>query len=156
MDSEYLLKMQMIEQEATKLDQQMQIMDQQVQELIAIKASLEAISNTQEKEILASLGKGIFIKAEIKSEDLLVNTGKDIFIKKTPKETMEIIDSQVKKLEAGKEEFTNKIIELQSQMRILIDYMQKEDKDDKEQGCENEDCECEEPCEDCSCKHEHK
>jgi prefoldin alpha subunit len=158
MDSEYLMKMQMIEQEATKLDQQLQMMDQQIQELIAIKASIEAISTTKEKEILASLGKGIFIKAEIKSQDLMVNTGKDIFIKKTPSETMQIIDSQVKRLEAGKEEFTNKIIELQSQMQVLMEYMNKENKHNKEHahGCGDEACECEEPCEDCECKHEHK
>lgn len=155
MDTEYLMKMQMIEQEASKLDQQIQTMDQQIQELIAIKASIDAISNTNEKEILASLGKGIFIKAEIKGQDLMVNTGKDIFIRKTHKETMDIIDSQIKKLETGKEQFTNNIMELQGQMQVLMSYMQKESKHDKEHshGCGDEDCECEEPCEDCECKH---
>lgn len=156
MDSEYLMKMQMIEQEASKYDEQIQIMDQQIQEMIAIKASIEAISNTKEKEILASLGKGIFIKAEIKADNLLVNTGKDIFIKKTPQETVTIIDLQINKLEHGKEDFTNKIIELQSQMRVLMEYMQKESKHNKEHGCGDENCECDEPCEDCECKHEHK
>lgn len=156
MDTEYLMKMQMIEQEASKLDQQIQIMDQQIQELTAIKASIEALGKTKEKEILANLGKGIFIKAEIKGKDLMVNVGKDIFIKKTPEETAKIIDSQVKKLEAGKEDFTNRIIDIQSQMQVLLNHMQSEAGKDKQHGhaCEHENCQCEDDCGDeCECEH---
>lgn len=123
---EYLLKLSMIEQEANRLEQQMQIMDQQIQEMQAIKASLENIEARKgEGELLSNLGKGIFIKTEIKDKDLFINVGKNVIVKKTPKETINVLDDQVKKLIAGKEEIISKIEELRGEMQALIGEAEK-------------------------------
>lgn len=127
---EYLIKLSMIEQEAQKLEERITIFNSQIQEMNAIKKCLEEIENKnindKDGEILSNLGKGIFIKTEIKSKDLFVNVGKNIVIKKNTKETVKILDDQLKKLSLGKEETTNRIIKLQVEMQNLIQEAQKE------------------------------
>jgi prefoldin alpha subunit len=78
--------------------------------------------------MLANLGKGIFIPAEIKEKELLVNVGKSILIKKNPEETLKIIGEQIKKLIDGKNGFVLKIENLQEEMQQLLLEMQKEQK----------------------------
>jgi len=118
---EYIMKLNIIEQEAQRLEQQMQVIDQQIQEMQAIKASIEDLdSNKDNNEMLANLGKGILIKTEIKSKDLFVNVGKNIIIKKDTKETIGIIDDQMQRLVSGKQEVLNRIEELQGEMQMLI------------------------------------
>jgi len=150
---EYFMRVQMLGQEAEKIEQQIQAMDQQISELNAVKQSLEALYSGQNKEILANLGKGIFVKAEIKSKDLFVNVGKEVIVKKSITDTLKVIDDQNTKMLSGKEEFIVRIQEIQEQMQELIEASQ--GSKTKGHACENEDCECEEECEDCSCKHKH-
>jgi len=125
---EYFLKMQMLGSEAEKIEQQIQAIEQQAAELRAVHESLEAIKEGKQKEMLANLGKGIFIPAEIKEKELLVNVGKSILIKKNPEETLKIIGEQIKKLIGGKNGFVLKIENLQEEMQQLLLEMQKEQK----------------------------
>jgi len=153
---EYMIKMQMLGQEAEQIEQQIQIIEQQNSELNSVRESLEAIKNFKEKEdskeILANLGKGIFVKADLREKELLVNIGKDVLVKKTPEETIKIIDEQTKKLLAGKEQFIERIAELQKEMQTMLLKMQKHDNSGHSHRCENESCECSEPCGDnCEC-----
>jgi len=153
----------MMGQEAERLEQQVQAIDQQLQEMNSVKESIIAIKESDEKKektILANLGKGIFIKADLKDKALFVNVGKDVIVKKTPDETLKIIEEQNKRLLEGKEQFIENIREVQEEMQKLLMAMQKEHGKTGEHSheceCGDEDCECEEPCEDCDCKHEHK
>jgi prefoldin alpha subunit len=157
---EYFMRMQMLGQEAEKIEQQIQSIDQQMSEMNAVKESIQAINDGKQKEILANLGKGIFISAEIKSKELLVNIGKEIILKKTPEETVRIIDDQNKKLMAGKEQFIERIQELQVNMQELLMQAQNQAGEHSHEhahaGCGDEDCKCEEPCEDCECEKKGK
>jgi prefoldin alpha subunit len=161
---EYFMQMQMLGQEAEKCEQQMQMIDQQSIELVAVRDSIVSIKESsgkeKETEILANLGKGIFVKADLKEKDLYVNIGKDVIVKKTPDETIKIIDEQTKRMAEGKMAMTERIQQLQIEMNNLLMKAQKEQGEHSHEhnhsGCGNEDCECEEPCEDCECEHEKK
>jgi len=155
---EYFMKMQMLGQEAERIEQQIQMIEQQVAEMSAVRESVEIIKEGKNKEVLANLGKGIFVRADLREKDLLVNVGKEVIVKKTPDETIKVIDDQIKRLIMGKQQFIERINELQNDMQKMLLQMQKEHSQSGEHShkCENEDCECEEPCEDCSCEHEHK
>ena len=72
-EQEYFMQMQMLGQEAEKIEQQVQMIDQQNMELMAVRESVAAMKDNKNKEILANLGKGIFVKADIKDENLFVN-----------------------------------------------------------------------------------
>ncbi len=134
---EYLIRLSMMEQEAKALEEKMHMIEQQMSEMAAIKASLLEIGGAdlkngdgRGKEILSNLGKGIFIKTEIKGGDLLVNTGKGVVVKKSIGETMQVLDSQIKKLAQGKEQVMQGIEGLQENMRELIEEARLQKKQD--------------------------
>jgi len=151
---EYFLKVQMLGQEAEKVEQQIQMIDQQISELNAVRESLESLKKDKNKEILANLGKGIFIKAVIKEEDLFVNVGKEIILKKSFDETLQVIEAQNAKMISGKQELIERIQQLQEEMQEIMNEMQDKKLLGHEHSheCDNEECECEEPCEDCKCE----
>lgn len=155
---EYFLKMQMLGQEAERLEQQIQAIEQQISEMQAVRESITALKDGKQKEILANLGKGIFVPAEIKEKELLVNVGKNIIVKKSPEETTRVIDDQIKKLMEGKNNLVSKIGQLQEEMQHLLLEVQKHSKHEHECECgeadckcEDEECDCEEPCDECEC-----
>lgn len=119
---EYFLRINELGQEAEKLEQQIQLMEQQMQELLAVRSSLENIKDKGKLEILSHLGKGIFIKTEIKDEELFVNIGREVIVKKKPAEAIKIINLELNKLSLGKENFILKIQELQEEMQKIIDH----------------------------------
>jgi prefoldin alpha subunit len=150
---EYFIKMQMLGQEAEKIEQQIQTIDQQISELASVRESLQALESGKQKEILANLGKGIFIKTELKGKELLVNVGKEIIVEKSINDTLKVIEDQTTKLITGKEGFISRIQELQENMQTLLMQAQKENPSGSEEHCHtcDGDCDCQEPCEDCSC-----
>jgi prefoldin alpha subunit len=155
---QYFMRMQMLGQEAEKIEQQIQTIDQQIAELASVMESIQAIKDGKQKEILANLGKGIFVRAEIKDTELLVNVGKEVIVKKTADDTIAVIENQTNKLMAGKEGLIGKISQMQADMQDLLLEAQKADGHSHEQSscCGHDDCKCEEPCEDCTCDHEKK
>jgi prefoldin alpha subunit len=155
---ELFMRMNMLGQEAEKIEQHMQAIDQQIQELASVKQSIEAIKDEKEKnkEILANLGKGIFVKSQIKDNELFVNIGNETVVKKTPEQTMQIIDEQTARMLAGKQEMTLRIEQLQSEMQSILAEAQSKSLSKDEHACKDEECdgncECEEPCKDCKHK----
>lgn len=123
---EYLLRLSMIEQEARMLEEKFGIIEQQIAEMGAIKASLLELDEKKEgDEVLTNLGKGIFLKTSIKSKDLFLNVGKGAIVKKTIGETVGILNEQVEKLTAGRAEVAGKIEEMQAEMNGLVEEAQK-------------------------------
>jgi prefoldin alpha subunit len=162
---EYIMKMQMLGQEAEKIEQQIQVFDQQITELTSVKESIAAIKDGEQKEILSNLGKGIFLKTQIRDTELLVNVGKEVVVNKTAEETIEVIDNQTMKLMQGKESLIQRISELQASMQQLLMQAQSDENfkpgakahsHEHSHSCSHEDCECEEPCEDCECERSSK
>lgn len=163
-NQEQFIKMQMLGQEAEKIEQQIQMIEQQIAEMNAVKESVSALDSNKNKEILANLGKGVFAKAELKGNDFFVNVGKEVLVRKNSKETLKIFDEQMKKLARGKEEFNLRTGQLQMEMQALLADMQESQEKqghqhnhDSECECEEStECSCEEPCEECECGHSHE
>jgi prefoldin alpha subunit len=154
MEQQDLMKINVLGQEAEKLEQQIQVIEQQAKELVEIRQSIEEISSNKNKEILSNLGKGIFIETQVKKSELMINIGSNVLVKKTPAEALEIIDTQLKQLSEGKGDLAEKVEELQENMQKLFLEMQKSErkKSDKHK-CDDEDCECENDCgDDCECE----
>lgn len=124
-NEEYLLKLAALDQEGTRLEQQMQLLDQQIQEMTSIESSLKELDKCKEKQILANLGKNVFIKTEIKDKRLFVDVGNKTFIQKSITETVEIIEDQINKLSEAKNTVLMRIQELQHQMESMIVEIEK-------------------------------
>jgi len=157
---EYLMRMQVIEEEARQIEMQIGMIDQQSNELIQISKSLEQLWIKEENpEFLANLGKGIFVKAKALEKEIFVSIGNGTVVKKTPEEAVEIIMTQLRRASETKSEFMSRINELQIEMQKLAEEAGKDDKSHNEEECScGEECKCEEECgDDCKCKeHKHK
>jgi prefoldin alpha subunit len=126
MNQESIINIQMMEQESNQLNEQLQMIEQNVNEMLELKASLDEIDKKENKEILANLGKKIYIPVEIKDKNLIVEVGKGHYVKKTPDETIKLVESQLDKLMDGKNQIMNRLEELQKEMMGLIREIEKE------------------------------
>ena len=117
---EYLIKLQMLEQEASQYGEQLEMIDKQVVELNRLKRDIENLSNTKEKEMFSEVGKGIYVKGELNNSQMLVDVGHRVFVPKTSSEIKSIVDSQIKKFADVKEEIAQKIEEINQEVDNLI------------------------------------
>ena len=117
---EILFKISMFEQHIGNLRQQLSAVEESLIYLESLNSGLEDIKNSKGKEILASIGKGIFVKAQLLSEELTVDVGGRNFVKKDISETKKIIEEQIKKLGEIKKELEEKIEEINKEMISLL------------------------------------
>ena len=97
-DQETIFKAQYLQQQMQQISENIEFLNKEIQELDVFNHSLKHLSNVKEKEMFASLGKGVYLKSQIeeKSEkELLVEVGARVLVKKTPEETQEIIKKQI-------------------------------------------------------------
>ncbi len=85
-------------QHSREAEEQLKIIEQQISELQRFEFSLEDLEKSKTKEILASIGKGVFIKSDIKEEKLFVDVGSGILIRKGMEEAKDIIREQNKRI----------------------------------------------------------
>ena len=116
---EMMMKMQMFEQQMQQIQQQLQMVEQGIAELNDLNKGLDDLVGKKGKEILAQIGRGVFVKANLVSEDLTVDIGGKKFVKKSIPETKETIGKQIKKLEevygqlsGSMEEMNKEVIEM--------------------------------------------
>ena len=120
MEKQQIIQLQMIEQEANQLEQQLKLVEQHIFDMQKLTEGLNELETSDKKEILANIGKGIYIPAEIKSKELIVEIGNKILVKKSIPETKNIIDEQLKRLIEFKQQIIEKIGEMQEEMNMMI------------------------------------
>lgn len=118
---EIMFKLSVFEQQIRQLQEQHQAVEQAITETNTLFYSLDDIKGSQNKEIFASIGKGIFIKGRIDEEDLIVDVGGRKFVKKTIGETQELIKAQVKKLEEIKKELEENLEKVNSELASVFE-----------------------------------
>lgn len=101
---EILFQLSIFEQQIQQLQQQIQSLEQGIIEINTLNLGLNELKDSEGKEILAPIGRGIFVKSKILSEELTVDIGGKNFVKKTVSETQKLIQNQTKKLEDVKKD----------------------------------------------------
>ena len=134
---ELLQKLGMFDQQAQAINQQLQIVDENIASLDILELGLDGLSGSVEKEILAPIGQGVFVKTKLLSEELLVDVGKKHFVKKSIPETKEIIKEQSIKLEEIKADLNLKLEEINQELTSLILEAQKDQMSEKSNKEEN-------------------
>ena len=125
---ELMFKFAMFEQQINQLQEQLQAVEQARIETNLLNLGLDDLKDSKDKEILASIGKGILIKAKITSENLIVDIGGKNLVQKSVSETQNIIKSQIKKLEEIKKELEEKLEEVNSELLKIIKEVQEDQK----------------------------
>jgi len=115
-EQELMMKLQMFEQQIRQLQEQMQAVENGIAELSSLHLGLEDMKGAGGKEILAPVGRGMFIKTKLLSEELFVDIGEKNFVKKTIPGSQKIIASQVKKLEELKKELANNLEKINAEL----------------------------------------
>ena len=123
---ELMFKLSIFEQQIQNIQQQLQAVENAIVDLSSLISDLEELKGSKDKEILASIGKGIFVKTKLLSEKLIVDVGGKNFVSKDIPKTQEIIKKQIKKLEEAKEELNKALKEINSQLtKTMIDSQKK-------------------------------
>ncbi len=117
---ELIFKLSMYEQQIQQLQQQLQAVEQGVFEMTSLNQGLGELVGSVNKEILAPIGRGIFLKTKLLSEDLTVDIGNKTFVKKTIPEAQEMIKEQIKKLEDVKKELNDSLDKISREMERVV------------------------------------
>ena len=98
MNTEVILKIQQLQEQGKIVEEKLQIIDQQASELSGFGISLGELEKNKSKEMLASLGKGVFIKSNIVENKLFVEVGSGVFVRKGVADAKKIVEDQSKKI----------------------------------------------------------
>ena len=106
---ELMFKLQMFEQQAQQIQQQLQAVEQAIAEMDSLNLGLDELVGSKNKEIMAPIGRGIFVKTKLLSEELTVDVGGKNFVKKSIPGAKKLIDMQIKKLAEVKKELEDNL-----------------------------------------------
>ena len=121
---EMIYRLSMFEQQIHALQEQLGAVENGINDLGSLNLGLDELRGSIGKEILAPLGRGIFVKATVSSEDLRVDIGGKTLVKKSIPETKEIIEEQVKKLAGVKKELGENLEKIDEEMRKAVEEIQ--------------------------------
>ncbi len=122
---EMYMKATMLQQQSQEVEQNLILIETQILELTKFSEELLVLDSSKEKEVLASLGRGVFIKTSLENKDLLVDVGSGVLVKKTPKEAVKIIDEQLVKLNEAKTQLQSQLELFQGEFANLIQEVEK-------------------------------
>jgi len=117
-------KFRIFEKQIMQIQEQIQAIDRAIVDMNQINIGLGEISGKKEKEILAPLGRGIFVGAKLISGNLTVDVGGGNFVKKTVPETKEIIDEQIGKLSMMKKELEGELDKINEEITKSLGKVQ--------------------------------
>lgn len=137
MNEEIMYQVQLLQQEAEKINSQLETVDQQITELSSFTSYLSTLNTLKDKEteILASIGKGIYTKTNLINKDLYVEVGSGVILKKTPAQVSEVIEGQTKKLrEIRIQLLSQKEICLRAFQQLLEEMRSQQQEENKHEG----------------------
>jgi len=121
---EVILKLSVLEQKIQQLQQQLQSVERGINELQSLSFDLDNIKDSKGKEILAQIGRGVYIKAKILSEDLMVDIGERKIVKRNVSETKKIIETQIKKLRKVEKDLSEDLEKTNSELTKIFQKYQ--------------------------------
>jgi len=158
-DKELIQKFQIFEKQIMQFQEQLQAVEQGLGELGDLDSGLEDLVGKVGEEILAPIGRGVFVRAKLLSEELTVDVGERNLIKKSISDTKSVLGVQIEKLNGVREEIENQLELINSELtRTMMEHQEKKvSKQDgnsehsHHEGCDcGGDCDCEENC-GCDC-----
>jgi prefoldin alpha subunit len=153
-EQELNMKFAMFEQQIKAIQQQLQAVEQAIGELTGLNVGMKDLIGKTDSEIMAPIGRGIYVKAKLLSEDLTVDVGGKTFVKKSIPDTQKLISEQLAKLSEVREDLNSELEKINGELTNVFMEHQKTLKHDHdcacEEGCQGE--KCEEEGKECGCK----
>jgi prefoldin alpha subunit len=117
---ELIYKFSIYEQQINQLQEQMGAVERGISDLKDLELGLDEIKNSHGNEIMAAIGRGIFVKAKIIDENLNVDIGNGNFVKKSVDETKIILKKQWERLGEIKDELNRAMSNLEKEINNLM------------------------------------
>jgi len=121
MNQELMFELEELNKHSKDNEERLRIVEQQILELRSFEKNLGELETNKNKEILASLGKGIFVKADLKEEKLFLEVGSGILVKKSLGDSKKIAEHQTKKLLEMKTQLLSENESLNEKMRVALE-----------------------------------
>ena len=118
-DTQLLMDLELAGRKAKENEEKLEVVDKQLSELEAFNVYLKEISESEEKEILASVGKGVYLRADMRKDKLLVDVGSGVLVKKDSEETKTILKDQTQKLHEMKIQLLGEQESLRNEIEVL-------------------------------------
>tara|TARA_Y100000034_G_scaffold135343_1_gene206891 strand:+ start:439 stop:840 length:402 start_codon:yes stop_codon:yes gene_type:complete len=96
-----MVELQIMNQQADQIRQQLMGLEEQMESLSKLDASLEAVDNEEVgKKMFSPLSSGVYIKTSLRdNKEVLVAVGAGVVVKKSVKDARDMIQEQGKKME---------------------------------------------------------
>lgn len=107
-----------LESYSSALEQHEEFLSNQIKELQKFSESANFLFDSKENKILAAVGRGVYIPAQIFPEKIFVEVGAGVVIKKTPSELKEVIQEQLARLIDSQRS-------IEAQIQLTIQQLQK-------------------------------
>ncbi len=121
MNQELMMELEELNRHSKDNEERLKIVEQQILELKSFESNLGELESNKNKEVLASLGKGVFIKADLKEEDLFVEVGSGILVKKSLGDSKKIAEHQTKKLLEMKNQLLSENESISERMKTALE-----------------------------------
>lgn len=124
-EQELTQKFQVFEQQIIQFQEQLRAVEQAIYDMTVITAGLDELVGKKDEEIMAPIGRGIFVKAKLLSEDLTVDVGGKNFVNKSIPETKNLIKTQLENLKGIKKELENELDKINEEITATMMEHQK-------------------------------
>ena len=121
MNQELMFELEELNGQSKDNEERLKIVEQQILELKSFESNLGELESNKNNESLASLGKGVFIKADLKEEDLFVEVGSGILVKKSLGNSKKIAEQQTKKLVEMKNQLLSENESISEKMKNALE-----------------------------------
>lgn len=113
-------KFMAFEQQIKQLQEQMRAVEQAIFDMQIISTGLDDLKGQVGEEMLAPIGRGIFVKAKLLSETLTVDVGAGNFVSKSIDETKAIISDQSTKLKVTQADLSIELEKINKQITTTM------------------------------------
>lgn len=108
-EQELNAKFQEYEKKILEIQEQLRSVEQALSDMSTISSGLEDLKGKKDKEIMAQIGSGIYVKAKLLSEEVIVDIGGRNFVEKTIDETKGMIKEQNDKMKEVKQDLEGEL-----------------------------------------------
>ncbi len=113
-------KFMTFENQIRQIQEQLGAVEQAILDMSQIKLGLDEIKGKKGEEIMAPIGRGVYVKAKLLSEDLTVDVGGKNFVGKNIDETKELINEQIEKLKGIKIELERELDKINQEITAVM------------------------------------
>lgn len=124
MEQEILQRAMTMRQQSEEIEKQLSFIKEQIFELEQFADNLQTLKESKEKEILAPLGKGVYVKSERLEDTFFVEVGAGVVVKKSLEDTKRIIDGQIDKFTQVKVHLVEQLEAFATQFRAMLSEVQ--------------------------------